>query len=80
MWIGSELESRKVNGSTKYLPSFRLGCIDGAERSISLTFNLAAQTAIENAVASDIANGTTNFKTGETIPTALQQDVDNKKA
>ena len=27
-----------------------------------------------------IANGTTNFKTGETIPTALQQDVDNKKA
>ena len=27
-----------------------------------------------------IENGTTNFKTGETIPTALQQDVDNKKA
>ena len=26
-----------------------------------------------------IANGTTNFKTGETIATALQQDVDNKK-
>ena len=26
-----------------------------------------------------IENGTTNFKTGETIPTALQQDVDNKK-
>ena len=27
-----------------------------------------------------IANGTTNFKTGETIATALQQDVDNKKS
>ena len=26
-----------------------------------------------------IANGTTNFKTGDTIATALQQDVDNKK-
>ena len=27
-----------------------------------------------------IENGTTNFKTGEAIPAALQQDVDNKKA
>ena len=27
-----------------------------------------------------IENGTANFKTGETIATALQEDVDNKKS